>query len=541
VSRNLQRLEGPGDAELISAVRGGDVDAYGQLFSRHVAAARRLARQLAAAGDADDLVSEAFAKVLGALQRGGGPDLAFRAYLLSTVRRLHVDRLRAASHLHTTDDLTPFDAGVPFRDTALEEFETDAAARAFASLPERWQMVLWHTEVEGQRPAEVAPLLGMSPNSVSALAYRAREGLRQAFVSMHAPADAGRPDCAWTRRHLGSYLRHGLARRDGRRLEEHLRECRACAAVHLELYEENARLAGLLGPAVLGGAAAAYVGGAAATGVGGVGLGVLMGRLRDLALANAPATVAAGVTVSAVVAGGAFLAVQGPEPSSVAEASAGPASTTASSTAHPGRRATSRTPARRSVDPAPAGRERAPAAATPGAEAPTGPTTPPEPTGEPAPASPTTESSAPAGIAPAATASAGAVSPPPASGGVAGPGPVAAPVDLTVTGSATATTTSDGEPAVRVLVGVAGLPGGTRATLRIVSTAPHLALTLDDGCSPTPSGAVCALTGTGGTTTVSLVAGDVPDRPTFLVLWARPEGARDANPADNVARVALAD
>ena len=43
-------------------------------------------------------------------------------------------------------------------------------------------MVLWHTEVEGQRPAEVAPLLGMSPNSVSALAYRAREGLRQAFV-----------------------------------------------------------------------------------------------------------------------------------------------------------------------------------------------------------------------------------------------------------------------------------------------------------------------------------------------------------------------
>ena len=54
-------------------------------------------------------------------------------------------------------------------------------ARAFASLPERWQAVLWHTEIEGARPADVAPLLGLTANSVAALAYRAREGLRQAM------------------------------------------------------------------------------------------------------------------------------------------------------------------------------------------------------------------------------------------------------------------------------------------------------------------------------------------------------------------------
>ena len=53
--------EAPGDAELISAVRAGDTDAYGELFARHVEAARRLARQLVPAGDVDDLVSEAFA------------------------------------------------------------------------------------------------------------------------------------------------------------------------------------------------------------------------------------------------------------------------------------------------------------------------------------------------------------------------------------------------------------------------------------------------------------------------------------------------
>ena len=78
-------IEAPADAELISAVRGGDVDAYGTLFERHVEAARRLARQLVPPADADDLVSEAFVKVLGVLQRGGGPDVAFRAYLLTSV------------------------------------------------------------------------------------------------------------------------------------------------------------------------------------------------------------------------------------------------------------------------------------------------------------------------------------------------------------------------------------------------------------------------------------------------------------------------
>src|SRR6478735_4312687 len=113
--------------------------------------------ELVSAGDVDDLVSEAFAKVLGVLQRGGGPDLAFRAYLLTAVRRLHVDRIRATARLHSTDDLTPFDPGIPFRDTALEGFENATAAKAFASLPERWQLVLWHTEVEGQKPADIAP------------------------------------------------------------------------------------------------------------------------------------------------------------------------------------------------------------------------------------------------------------------------------------------------------------------------------------------------------------------------------------------------
>ncbi len=296
------------DPELISRVREGDVDAFGTLFSRHVDAATRLARLLVGSPDADDLVSEAFVKVLNVLLGGGGPDVAFRAYLLTAVRRLHIDKVRAQQRLTPTGDLSDLDPGVPFTDTVVAGFEGGAAAKAFASLPERWQLVLWHLEVENQKPADIAPLLGMSANSVSALAYRAREGLRQAFLNMHS-GDLVSESCQETHDLLGGYVRHALSRRDTGKVEDHLDRCRRCTGVYLELSEVNSSLAGLLGPALLGGIAAAYVGGGAAAGLGaGTGVLALVGRARDVAMGNLPVTAAA--TVAAVgVAGVTAIAV----------------------------------------------------------------------------------------------------------------------------------------------------------------------------------------------------------------------------------------
>jgi RNA polymerase sigma factor (sigma-70 family) len=279
----------PSDAELISAVRDGDTTAYGELFSRHVEAARRLARQLTSAGDVEDLVSEAFAKVLTIVQRGGGPDLAFRAYLLTAVRSLHIDSVRGAARLRPVDDLTPFDVGVPFRDTAVEGFESQAAARAFATLPERWQLVLWHTEVEGQKPADVAQLLGMSANSVSALAYRAREGLRQAFLNMHAQ-DTEDDACAWTQDNLGAYIRNAASKRDSAKVRAHIDDCRRCMGIYLELSEVNTNLSGILGPLVLGSAATGYIAAAIGGASGGL-LGFLGNHATSVALSGVAAAI----------------------------------------------------------------------------------------------------------------------------------------------------------------------------------------------------------------------------------------------------------
>ncbi len=299
----------PTDPELISRVRGGDVTAYGTLFDRHIDAARRLASVMGSGSERDDLVSEAFVKVLDVLLAGGGPDVAFRAYLLTAVRRLHIDRIRRDQRLTTTDDLTPYDAGVPFTDTAVAGFEGGAAAKAFASLPERWQLVLWHLEVENQKPADIAPLLGISPNSVSALAYRAREGLRQAFLQMHT-GDLVSDSCKDINDLLGGYVRSALSQRDSRAVREHLEQCRRCTAVYLELFQVNSSLAAVLGPALVGTAAGAYLSSGGSTGFGS-GLLVLLDRGKEAVLSHVSGSVTtaavigvAGITALAVVQGG---------------------------------------------------------------------------------------------------------------------------------------------------------------------------------------------------------------------------------------------
>ncbi|MGH1562233.1 sigma-70 family RNA polymerase sigma factor [Mumia sp. DW29H23] len=307
----------PSDAELISAVRAGDNDAYGVLFERHRDAAQRMARQLVRGGDADDLVSEAFIRVLDQLRAGSGPDVAFRAYLLTAIRRLHIDRVRAEKRVQPSDDLERYDGGVEFDDTAVAAFESSAAAQAFAALPERWQLVLWHLDVEGAKPADIAPMLGMTANGVSALAYRAREGLRQSYLQVHL-ADTADEECRWTTEHLGAYVRQGLGKRETTKVREHLDGCARCTAVYLELVEVNSGLRGLLAPVLLGAVGLGYVadvrahaaagtagstGATAATGSGGSSswAGTAAGRARDwVTAAPAHGVAAAGVTLGVV-------------------------------------------------------------------------------------------------------------------------------------------------------------------------------------------------------------------------------------------------
>ncbi|MBX6768366.1 MAG: sigma-70 family RNA polymerase sigma factor, partial [Actinomadura rubrobrunea] len=304
------------DAALISRVRAGDVSAYATLHERHAAAARTLARHLTVAGAAEDVVQEAFAKVLDVLRRGGGPRAEFRPYLLTAVRRAVDDRRRGERRPRSTDRSEVDDPGAPFADPALEELERSTVARAFRSLPERWRTVLWHTEVEGAQPAEVAPLLGLTPDGATALAYRAREGLREAYLRLHLPAEgadaspsgagaaASRPDeeCRAVLGKLGAHVRGGLSRRESRAVRRHLDGCERCAAVAAELTAVGSALREVIGALVLGAAATAYTGAAQRGGAfGGVFGFPPRPTRRQQVLGGAAAALAAAVVLGLIL------------------------------------------------------------------------------------------------------------------------------------------------------------------------------------------------------------------------------------------------
>ena len=229
---------GPHDdeAEILAAIRRGDLSGYETLYRRHAEPARRAAFALTRDRiEAEDLVAETFAKVLSALCRGYGPQYAFLPYVLTTLRHLRVNRAGAAARLELTDDLTRYEQGEPFHDPSVAELDRRYAKRAFDKLPERWRTVLWHTEVEGGSPTVVAQLLGLTPNGVSVLAHRARERLRQIYLQEHITRPGAHPHPA--AQQLGSYVRGGLAHREHSKVATHLAICPSCRRLHGELAE----------------------------------------------------------------------------------------------------------------------------------------------------------------------------------------------------------------------------------------------------------------------------------------------------------------
>ncbi|WP_051137802.1 sigma-70 family RNA polymerase sigma factor [Leucobacter chironomi] len=278
------------DSELLALSRDGDDGAFAELWRRHRLPGLAAARNIAPSLDADDLVAGAYLKIFELVRDGRGPTGAFRPYLYRVISSLAVDAYRSPEHAVADLETTPDLAGeAPGEEAA---FDRESAARAFASLPERWRAVLWYTVVEGLPPREAAPLLGISANGVSALAARAREGLQSAWVEEHADMELADVACRTVRRRLQSYQRGKLPAKQSREVGAHLDGCDACTAVAAEFTVLNRQLALVLSVVVLGGgsaaafaatlgagsgvsaaAAAAAVSGGGAAGSGGAGAG----------------------------------------------------------------------------------------------------------------------------------------------------------------------------------------------------------------------------------------------------------------------------
>ncbi|WP_344327388.1 NPCBM/NEW2 domain-containing protein [Streptomyces macrosporus] len=266
----------PGDTELISRMRGGDTRAYEELYRRHADAVLRYVRHCCRdEATANDLTDEVFARTLLAVRGGAGPDTAVRVHLLGAVRQVAAAWGRTAGWEQLAEGFAVFavaadssGSGDSFESDAdvraMRKAERSTVVRAFRGLPERWQVVLWHTVVEGESPREVAPSLGLTADATAMLAYRAKEGLRQAYLQAHVDRSrTAAGDCARHVDRLGTYARGALRARMDRGLRRHLERCVDCRSAALGTRDVCERLRLLLPVAVVGWGAGVYSGGAA--------------------------------------------------------------------------------------------------------------------------------------------------------------------------------------------------------------------------------------------------------------------------------------
>lgn len=218
---------GLGDEELLTLVRSGDPDAFALLYSRHVQAVLRYARKCSRQ-HAEDLCAEAFTATLRAIRSGHGPCGSLRPYLAAAIRNTAAAWSRRDLTVSSFGELVDLPDGANHADPVLSRVERELVVQAFNSLPERWRSILTHTVIDAQSAGSAARVFRIDPSAASSLAYRAREGLRQAYLQAHI-ARVVSPDCQPYAERLAAFVRRRLGARRAADQRRHLAACADCS------------------------------------------------------------------------------------------------------------------------------------------------------------------------------------------------------------------------------------------------------------------------------------------------------------------------
>lgn len=137
--------------------------------------------------DVDDIVQEAFARVLRARERG--PVQTPRALLFTAARHVAIDQIRRGKVV-SFEPLTEF-TGPPVYDdrpgvaeTAAHRQELEILTHAIQSLPDRCRQVLTLRKIYGLSQKEIAAELGISEHTVE---VQVANGMRRCadFLARH--------------------------------------------------------------------------------------------------------------------------------------------------------------------------------------------------------------------------------------------------------------------------------------------------------------------------------------------------------------------
>ena len=177
------------DAELAALARGGDDDAFEELFRRHKRRVALIAsRFFREPRQIEEIVQESFTKAFFALgEFTNRRDASFAAWLARISFNACYDELRRQKRRPegSLGEPTEEEAALlrervrGHGDAESEAISRDLAAKLLARLAPEDRLVLVMLDVEGLTVAEIAALTGWTGSKVKVRAHRARAHLRR--------------------------------------------------------------------------------------------------------------------------------------------------------------------------------------------------------------------------------------------------------------------------------------------------------------------------------------------------------------------------
>ena len=161
---------------LVELARGGDSEAFGQLFDHyHTSVYRFIYYRVSSVALAQDLASETFFRALRSMSsfRWQGKD--FGAWLMTIARNLTADHYKSGRTRleYTTEDMGAHDSSTEGpENTVLASLTNETLLKGLSELPTEQQECLIMRFLQGLSIAETAKILGRSDGAVKQLQLR---------------------------------------------------------------------------------------------------------------------------------------------------------------------------------------------------------------------------------------------------------------------------------------------------------------------------------------------------------------------------------
>jgi RNA polymerase sigma factor (sigma-70 family) len=175
-------LRAQSDARLVALTRDGHDAAYEEIVRRYRPRLVRQAAAVVSADRAEDVVQESLTRALAAL-RSGDAEIALAPWLATIVRNRSLNELRDAPPAHEPLD-DRYDGVAQPPQVAAEREEVRDVVLAISALPPEQRRALVGRELEGLSHAQIATELGVTAGAARGLIFRARAGLREALGAL---------------------------------------------------------------------------------------------------------------------------------------------------------------------------------------------------------------------------------------------------------------------------------------------------------------------------------------------------------------------